>query len=67
MDDDVLRIDDDDRYGRFRLISWWRQERLAAAKVLVVGAGLAGQAARGHVEDALVVGRQDHGALGAHR
>ncbi len=40
--DDVLRIDDDDRYGRLRLISWWRQERLAAAKVLVVGAGALG-------------------------
>src|SRR4051812_11030777 len=37
-----LRIDDDDRYGRLRLISWWRQERLAAAKVLVVGAGALG-------------------------
>src|SRR6478672_779823 len=36
------RIDDDDRYGRLRLISWWRQERLAAAKVLVVGAGAPG-------------------------
>src|SRR6476660_1500957 len=41
-DDDVLIIDDGDRYGRFRLISWWRQERLAAAKVLVVGAGALG-------------------------
>jgi molybdopterin/thiamine biosynthesis adenylyltransferase len=37
-----LRIDDDDRYSRLRLISWWRQERLAAAKVLVVGAGALG-------------------------
>ena len=41
-DDDVLIIDDGDRYGRFRLISWWRQEKLAAAKVLVVGAGALG-------------------------
>ena len=41
-DDDVLQIDDDDRYGRLRLIPWWRQERLAAAKVLVVGAGALG-------------------------
>ncbi|CAN5675360.1 hypothetical protein BH23PLA1_BH23PLA1_06680 [soil metagenome] len=40
--DDILRIDDDDRYSRLRLISWWRQERLAAAKVLVVGAGALG-------------------------
>lgn len=42
MTDDVLLIDDGDRYGRFRLISWWRQEKLAAAKVLVVGAGALG-------------------------
>ncbi len=42
MADDVLIIDDDDRYGRFRLISWWRQERLQEAKVLVVGAGALG-------------------------
>ena len=34
-----LVIDDADRYGRLRLIPWWRQEKLAAAKVLVVGAG----------------------------
>jgi adenylyltransferase/sulfurtransferase len=42
MADDVLIIDDEDRYGRFRLISWWRQERLRSAKVLVVGAGALG-------------------------
>ena len=42
MSDDVLVIDEADRYGRLRLISWWRQERLAAAKVLVVGAGALG-------------------------
>lgn len=41
-DDDILIIDDDDRYGRLRLISWWRQERLAAARILVVGAGALG-------------------------
>jgi molybdopterin/thiamine biosynthesis adenylyltransferase len=35
-------LDDDDRYSRLRLIPWWRQERLAAAKVLVVGAGALG-------------------------
>ena len=39
---DALLIDDDDRYGRLRLISWWRQERLRAARVLVVGAGALG-------------------------
>jgi adenylyltransferase/sulfurtransferase len=37
-----LYIADDDRYGRLRLIPWWRQERLAAARVLVVGAGALG-------------------------
>src|SRR5678816_3723708 len=42
MADDVLLIDDADRYGRLRLISWWRQEKLTAAKVLVVGAGALG-------------------------
>jgi len=35
-------IDDDDRYASLRLIPWWRQDRLAAAKVLVVGAGALG-------------------------
>ena len=38
----ILIIDDTDRYGRLRLIPWWRQERLAAARVLVVGAGALG-------------------------
>jgi len=42
MSDEILLIDDADRYGRFRLISWWRQEKLLAAKVLVVGAGALG-------------------------
>jgi len=42
MSDDILIIDDSDRYGRLRLISWWRQEKLAAAKILVVGAGALG-------------------------
>ena len=37
-----LIIDDSDRYSRLRLIAWWRQEKLAAAKVLVVGAGALG-------------------------
>jgi adenylyltransferase/sulfurtransferase len=40
--DSSLVIDDDDRYSRLRLIPWWRQEKLAAAKVLVVGAGALG-------------------------
>jgi adenylyltransferase/sulfurtransferase len=34
--------DDDDRFGRFRLIGWWDQARLARAKVLVIGAGALG-------------------------
>src|SRR6516225_7212376 len=39
---DSLVIDDQDRYSRLRLISWWRQERLRDARVLVVGAGALG-------------------------
>jgi molybdopterin/thiamine biosynthesis adenylyltransferase len=39
---EALVIDDHDRYSRLRLISWWRQEKLQAAKVLVVGAGALG-------------------------
>lgn len=42
MSNDVLQIDDDDRYARFRLIAWWDQDKLAAARVLVVGAGALG-------------------------
>ncbi len=42
MSDEPLLIDDDDRYSRFRLIAWWDQEKLAAAKILVVGAGALG-------------------------
>lgn len=32
----------DGRYARQELVSWWQQERLAAARVLVVGAGALG-------------------------
>ncbi|HUR36303.1 MAG TPA: ThiF family adenylyltransferase [Terriglobales bacterium] len=32
----------EDRYSRFRLIHWWDQEKIAAARVLVVGAGALG-------------------------
>ena len=32
----------EDRFDRFRLIGWWDQSKLAAAKVLVVGAGALG-------------------------
>jgi molybdopterin/thiamine biosynthesis adenylyltransferase len=43
----VIRLSGDvqgdlDRFTRFRLISWWDQERLTAAKVLVIGAGALG-------------------------
>lgn len=33
---------EEDRFSRFRLIHWWSQERIAAARVLVVGAGALG-------------------------
>lgn len=39
---DLLHIDDDDHYSRLRLIGWWKQEKLTAAKILVVGAGALG-------------------------
>jgi adenylyltransferase/sulfurtransferase len=34
--------DKDDRFHRFKLISWWDQDRLRNAKVLVIGAGALG-------------------------
>lgn len=37
-----LVIDDEDRYSRLRLIGWWDQSRIAAARILVVGAGALG-------------------------
>jgi adenylyltransferase/sulfurtransferase len=39
---DRMVIDDQDRYGSLRLISWWRQDRLRSARILVVGAGALG-------------------------
>ena len=46
---DVIRIEEseatparDDRFARFRLISWWDQERLARANIVVIGAGALG-------------------------
>ncbi len=42
---EALKIDlddDDDRFHRFRLIGWWDQAKLSAARVLVVGAGALG-------------------------
>ena len=38
----AMVIDDQDRYSSLRLISWWRQERLRSARILVVGAGALG-------------------------
>jgi molybdopterin/thiamine biosynthesis adenylyltransferase len=32
----------EDRFSRFRLIHWWDQQKISAAKVLVVGAGALG-------------------------
>ena len=45
MPPDTIRVDasfEDDRYSRLRLIPWWDQEKIHAAKVLVVGAGALG-------------------------
>ncbi len=42
MTDETLVIDDDDRYSRLRLIAWWDQDKLAASRILVVGAGALG-------------------------
>jgi adenylyltransferase/sulfurtransferase len=39
---ETIRVLPDDRYARQRLISWWEQDRLAAARVLVIGAGALG-------------------------
>lgn len=33
---------DDDRFSRFRLMSWWDQARLRSARVVVIGAGALG-------------------------
>ena len=41
-DSDLWQLDDDDRYSRLRLIGWWDQQRLASARILVVGAGALG-------------------------
>ena len=40
---ETLDVDlDEDRYARLRLIPWWNQERLADARIMVVGAGALG-------------------------
>jgi adenylyltransferase/sulfurtransferase len=41
----VLKLETNDpasRFARFNLISWWDQERLARAKIVVIGAGALG-------------------------
>jgi len=46
MIDAALRITpgelSEDRFGRLKLLNWWDQEKIRAAKVLVVGAGALG-------------------------
>src|SRR5258707_4418030 len=39
---DETTAEQDDRFNRFKLISWWDQDRLRNAKVLVIGAGALG-------------------------
>jgi molybdopterin/thiamine biosynthesis adenylyltransferase len=39
---EVLKVEPAERFARFNLISWWDQERLARAKVVVIGAGALG-------------------------
>ena len=39
---ETIKVLPEDRYDRQRLIPWWEQERLAAARVLVIGAGALG-------------------------
>ncbi len=39
---DADAVNQDGRFSRFELISWWDQERLARARVLVIGAGALG-------------------------
>jgi len=42
---ETVRVDnaqEEDRYSRLRLIPWWDQEKIRAAKVLVIGAGALG-------------------------
>jgi len=37
-----ISADREDRFHRFSLIGWWDQQKLKAAKVLVIGAGALG-------------------------
>lgn len=45
MPPETIRVDaarEEDRYSRLRLIPWWDQEKIRAAKVLAIGAGALG-------------------------
>jgi len=42
ISDADTRAAENDRFHRFKLIGWWDQDRLARAKVLVIGAGALG-------------------------
>jgi molybdopterin/thiamine biosynthesis adenylyltransferase len=45
MPPETIRVDasqQEDRYSRLRLIPWWEQEKIHAARVLVIGAGALG-------------------------
>lgn len=37
-----LQLEKEDRFDRFRRISWWDQEKLSASRILVIGAGALG-------------------------
>jgi adenylyltransferase/sulfurtransferase len=37
-----ITIPEDDRFSRLRLLSWWDQKKIAATRVLVIGAGALG-------------------------
>jgi adenylyltransferase/sulfurtransferase len=39
---EVVHIAEEKRFDRFRRISWWDQQKLAAAKIVVIGAGALG-------------------------
>src|SRR5229473_4413485 len=42
MSDSAVAAMAEDRFSRFRLIGWWDQEKIRAARVLVIGAGALG-------------------------
>src|SRR5579884_2950291 len=39
---DRITVEEEDRFSRLRLITWWDQAKIAAARVLVIGAGALG-------------------------